>query len=102
MSPYILHRDVRFWPDPDQFDPDRFAPERKGSIQKFAYIPFSFGPRGCIGEQFAWTEGILLLATLAQRWRFRPTKGRPPQVRPVITLRPDRSIPVRVERRRPG
>lgn len=99
MSPYLIHRDARFWPDPERFNPDRFAPENKSQITKFSYIPFSFGIRGCIGEQFAWTEAILLLATLAQRWKLRLVDQKIPEVRPVITLRPEGSVGMRVEAR---
>jgi cytochrome P450 len=99
LSPYLLHRDPRFWNDPERFDPDRFGPEARAARHKFAYLPFSTGPRGCIGEQFAWTEGILVLATLARRWRFRRTTDAFPGVRPRITLRPDGPIPMRVEAR---
>lgn len=99
FSPYILHRDERFWPDPDKFDPDRFAPERKKERHKFAYLPFSTGVRGCIGEQFAWMEGLLLIATLAQKWKFSIVEKEPVGIKPVLTLHPDRIFPMRVEQR---
>ncbi|HUQ83213.1 MAG TPA: cytochrome P450, partial [Gemmatimonadaceae bacterium] len=63
---YVMHRDPRWFPDPERFDPQRFAPERQAERPKFAYFPFGGGPRVCIGEQFAWMEGIILLATIAQ------------------------------------
>lgn len=86
VSQWVTHRDARFWPDPDRFDPHRFTAEAKASRPKFAYFPFGGGSRVCIGESFAWMEGVLLLATIAQRWRFE-AKG---EVDPValITLRP--------------
>ena len=92
------HTDPRFWPDPERFDPDRFAPEAKAGRHKFAYLPFSAGRRGCIGEQFAWTEGVLALAAIARRWRIRPAGPLPSPVGSV-TLRPSGPIPVRAERR---
>ena len=98
LPPLWLHRDPRFWSDPERFDPDRWAPERKAARHKFAYLPFSAGRRGCIGEQFAWTEGVLILAALAQHWRLRPAGPLPPPVGSV-TLRPSGPIPVRAERR---
>ena len=99
MSPYLLHRDSRFWPDPEQFNPDRFSPENKGTIGKFAYLPFGSGVRGCIGEQFAWTEAILIMATLIQQWKFNLIEKNPVGIKPVLSLHPDRSFPVRLERR---
>jgi cytochrome P450 len=68
MSQFVTHRDPRFFPDPLRFDPERFTPEAKARRTKFAYFPFGAGFRQCIGESFAWMEGILLLATLAQKW----------------------------------
>lgn len=99
LSPYILHRDVRFWPDPDTFDPERFSPANKKQIGKFEYLPFSMGVRGCIGEQFAWMEGILVLATLAQRWKLRLTSTSTPAVVPSVTTRPDAPIMMKAIRR---
>ena len=87
MSPWLTHRDARWWPDPERFDPSRWTPEAEAAQPRFAYFPFGGGPRKCIGEGFAWTEGILVLAALARRWRFRaaaPQVGR----QPLITLRP--------------
>ena len=99
MSPYLLHRDGRFWPDPEQFDPDRFSPDRKSQSHKFAYLPFGTGVRGCIGEQFAWTEALLSIAVIAQRWKIRIVEKQPVGIKPVLTLHPDRAFPMRVEQR---
>ncbi|HEX9953239.1 MAG TPA: cytochrome P450 [Rubricoccaceae bacterium] len=87
FSPFFLHRDPRFWARPRVFNPDRFAPEARAARHKFAYIPFSAGRRGCIGEQFAWTEAVLVLATLARRWQLRPA-GPVPEPHGSVTLRP--------------
>ena len=75
MSPYVMHRHPRYYPDPERFDPERFTPEAKQERPKFAYFPFGGGPRVCIGERFAWMEGVLVLATIAQRWRFSLVPG---------------------------
>ncbi len=88
MSPYVVHRDPRYYPDSLRFDPERWRPEAKESRPKFAYFPFGGGNRLCIGEGFAWTEGILIIATLAQRWRPRLVPGHPVETKAMITLRP--------------
>ena len=88
MSQFVMHRDARWFPDPERFDPERFSPERQAERPKFAYFPFGGGPRVCIGEQFAWMEGILALATIAQRWRLSLVSGHPVALQPIITLRP--------------
>ena len=95
LSQYVTHRDPRFWPDPERFDPLRFTPEAKASRPKMAYFPFGAGPRICIGEGFAWMEGVLLLATLAQRWRFARGNDVDPQA--LITLRPKQQMRMRVQ-----
>ena len=84
VSQWIAHRDPRWWSDPDTFNPDRWSV--KSDRPKYAYFPFGGGSRICIGESFAWTEAILLLATIAQRWSFAPVTA--PTMEPRITLRP--------------
>ena len=84
VSQWIAHHDPRWWTAPDTFNPDRWA--EKSDRPKYAYFPFGGGSRICIGESFAWTEAILLLATIAQRWRFAPVSLPTPEAR--ITLRP--------------
>ncbi|HEV2764357.1 MAG TPA: cytochrome P450, partial [Pyrinomonadaceae bacterium] len=88
LSQYVVHRDPRFFPDPERFDPERWTPEAKSSRPAFSFFPFGGGPRRCIGESFAWTEGVLMLATIARRWRMRLVPGRPAETQPRITLRP--------------
>lgn len=93
----IVHRDRRWWPNPDTFDPERWhTPDE--TRPKFAYFPFGAGTRVCVGEQFAWMEGTLALATLARRWRVR-VPGPDPELEPIITLRPKGGMPAVVERR---
>jgi cytochrome P450 len=88
LSPYIVHRDPRLWPDPLRFDPERFTAEAKAARPRFAYFPFGAGARSCIGEPFAWMEGVLLLATIGQRWRLRLLPGHPVEPKALMTLRP--------------
>ena len=88
LSPYVTQRDARYFPDPQRFDPERWTPAAKEARHPFAYFPFGGGARRCIGEGFAWMEGTLLLATLAQRWRFTLDPKQIVATQPVITLRP--------------
>jgi cytochrome P450 len=99
MSQYIMHRDPRYHPDPERFDPDRWLPDAASARPKFSYFPFGGGTRICIGEQFAWMEGVLLLATIAQRWKFRYLGDAAPAIEPRITLRPRGGLRMRAESR---
>ncbi len=93
-SQWVLHRDPRFWPEPLTYRPGRWltaagrfdiaAPGQP----RGAYYPFGMGSRMCIGESFAWTEAVIILATLLRRWRPEPVPEWPVDVRPVVTLRP--------------
>ncbi len=96
---YTLHRDPTHWPDPERFAPERFAADAEPPVRKFTYLPFSAGVRGCIGEHFAWTECILVMAAFAQRWKLRPREHGPIGLHPGISLRPARSIEMQVIRR---
>jgi cytochrome P450 len=88
MSQWIVHRDPRHYPEPDRFDPDRWTPAFKAALPRFAYFPFGGGPRQCIGESFAWMELVLVLATIAQRWRFDLVPAHPVVPQAAVTLRP--------------
>lgn len=99
MSPYVVHRRPQFYPDPEKFDPERWTPEAIAARPKFSFFPFGGGPRVCIGEQFAWMEGILVIAAVAQRWRLRLVPGHPIGLRPQITLRPKFGMRMIAERR---
>jgi cytochrome P450 len=99
ISPYVTHRDPHIWPQPERFDPSRWTPEAMATRHKFAYCPFGGGVRKCIGESFAWMEGILVLATLAQHWKMRLAPGFTPALDPKVTLRPKGGMPMSVYRR---
>ena len=92
MSPYVMQRDPRYYPDADRFLPERWTPDFKAALPKFAYFPFGGGPRQCIGEPFARMELALLVATIAQRWRLRLVPDQSVVPRPLITLRPKHGI----------
>ncbi|HWR37824.1 MAG TPA: cytochrome P450 [Clostridia bacterium] len=96
MSQFVTHRDPRYYPKPLRFDPERFTPEAKAARPRFSYFPFGMGPRQCIGEAFAWMEGVLVLATFAQRWRLEHVEGHKVEPQPLFTLRPKNGMPMRV------
>jgi cytochrome P450 len=99
ISQYVMHRDSRFFHDPLRFDPERWSPEARDSRPQFSYFPFGGGVRRCIGEGFAWMEGILLLATLAQQWQMRLVPDHPVVIKPVMTLRSKYGMRMIVTRR---
>ncbi|HMV50353.1 MAG TPA: cytochrome P450 [Blastocatellia bacterium] len=99
MSQYVAHHNPKYFPDPERFDPERWTPEARESRPKFSYFPFGGGPRLCIGEHFAWMEGVLVMATLAQRWQMRLAPGHPVELEPIVTLRPKYGMRMRLERR---
>jgi len=101
MSQWIVHRDARHYVEPERFNPDRWTPEFKASLPRFAYFPFGGGPRQCIGESFAWMELVLLVATLAQQWRFELVPGHPVVPQAAVTLRPKYGMKMTVNARQP-
>ena len=92
MSQWIMHRDPRFFPSPEQFDPGRWFEEHTQRLPRFAYFPFGGGPRYCVGASFAMMEATLLLAAIAQRFRLRMVPGHKVVPVPSITLRPKYGI----------
>jgi cytochrome P450 len=94
-SQWITHRDPRYWHEPGTFRPERWTSGELAAQPKFAYFPFGGGTRVCIGEAFAWTELVLVLATIARRWRFEsPPGARTLAGQPSVTLRPSTAVPM--------
>jgi cytochrome P450 len=102
VSPYVVQRDARWFPDPDKFDPARWAPEGGDARPKFAYFPFGGGARVCIGERFAWMEGVIVLVAIAQKWRFRLEPGQQVEPMPLVTLRVKNGLRMLAEPRTAG
>jgi cytochrome P450 len=96
VSPYVLHRHPRYWPDPERFDPERFNPETAPARPPYAWFPFSGGPRLCIGRPFAVAETRLVLATIAQRFALSLVPGHPVEPEALVTLRPRHGMPMHI------
>jgi cytochrome P450 len=99
LCQYVMHRNPRYWPEPERFDPERFNESAKKERPKFSYFPFGGGARVCIGEAFAKMEGILVLASIAQRFQLTLVSGQTIVPEPTMTLRPKNGIWMRVKHR---
>jgi cytochrome P450 len=109
VAPWLIHRHRLLWAQPDAFVPERWAssaadeslgsvPPARGAMRN-AYLPFGMGPRVCIGAAFALQEATLILATLAQHWRFEPVAGHVPQPVGRLTIRSENGIRLRLFKR---
>ncbi|MBZ0288893.1 MAG: cytochrome P450, partial [Anaerolineae bacterium] len=94
MSFHALHRDARWWDEPERFQPERFQPENEKKLHKYAYLPFGAGPRVCIGNAFAMMEAKLVLATIAQHFEWSLVPGYPVIAERMFTLRPKNGVRV--------
>jgi cytochrome P450 len=99
MSPWVVHRDARWFSDPLKFAPERWKARDIESRPKFSYFPFGGGARVCMGERFAWMEGVLVIAAFAPRWRLRMAPGQRVDTEARITLRPKYPMRMIVEQR---
>ena len=99
IIPWIIHRHRSHWERPDRFEPERFSPEAISARDRMAYLPFGFGPRICIGAAFAMTEAVLILATLARRFRMRLAPGCRVEPQALFTLRAKHGIHMKLEAR---
>ena len=100
VSPYVMQRDPRWFPGPERFDPERWTTEARDARPKFSYFPFGGGARVCIGERFAWMEGVLMIAAIAQKWKLKLTPDQRVEPLPLITLRTKYGMRMIVEPRR--
>jgi cytochrome P450 len=98
MSQWVMHRDPRFFEDPLEFKPSRWTEELERTLPRFAYFPFGGGPRNCVGQNFAVSEAVLILAEVCRRYTFSPTEGFELALWPNITLRPRDGIPLATAR----
>jgi cytochrome P450 len=101
LSQWVVHRDERYYPDALKFDPGRWTPDQIAARPKMTYFPFGAGPRICIAEPFAWMEGTLLLAAIAQKWDMRLEPGFAVELLAQITLRPKHGMQMMLKQRVP-
>ena len=99
VSQFLMHRDARYFPEPERFDPERWRPEAIAARPRFSYFPFGGGGLQCIGEGFAWTQAMLVIGTLASRWQMRLAPGPPIELEPQLTLGSKYGMPMKLERR---
>jgi cytochrome P450 len=100
LSQWLVHRHPTFWENPDAFEPERFSAERAAERPRYSYFPFGGGPRMCIGNQFAFTEAQIVLATVAQKYRLRVPPDHRIELQPLVTLRPRYGVKVILQPRR--
>jgi cytochrome P450 len=96
ISPWVLHRHELLWDDPDAFRPERFLPDKRKAIDRYAYIPFSAGPRVCIGAAFAMQEAMIALATVLRAAEVEAVSTVEPRPTHQITLRSRTPIHLRL------
>jgi cytochrome P450 len=92
VSPFVIHRNPRYWPDPERLDPMRFSPEQQENRPKFAYIPFAGGPRNCIGQNFAMMEMQIVITMMLQAFRTSLAPQPPIEREAILSIRPKDGI----------
>ena len=100
MCQYVMHHDPRYYEKPEEFNPDRWTDDFKTRLPRFSYFPFGGGIRGCIGESFAWMEGVLIIATIAQEWSMHLVPSQRIKLDPAITLRSKYGMKMKLSQRR--
>lgn len=99
ISQWVMHRDPRFFDEPEEFRPERWAGALTAALPRFVYFPFGGGARACIGGSFAMTQTILALAAVAQQFKMKLAPGGRPAPNPALTLRPEGGVRVVLSRR---
>ncbi len=99
VNVYSAHHDARYYVEPERFDPHRWTREMKEQLPRYAYCAFGGGPHACMGEGFAWTEAVLVMAILGQRWKARVAPGHVITMNPLVNLRPKNGMPMVLTRR---
>ncbi|MDH5394892.1 MAG: cytochrome P450, partial [Gammaproteobacteria bacterium] len=99
FAPYYLHRHPGFWDEAEKFKPDRFAPDEVKKRHKFAFIPFSAGPRRCIGDYFSIVEMQIHLGTMAQKFKLEFINENPVELDPQVNLRSKHNIMMKLTKR---
>jgi cytochrome P450 len=97
ISPYLLHRKERIFPEPDRFDPERFAPDREAEIPRLAFLPFGAGQRACIGARLAMLQAGIVIATIASRFRLTLPPGYEAEPDVQLSIRPKGGLQMRIE-----
>jgi cytochrome P450 len=100
MCQYVMHHDPRYYEKPEEFNPDRWTDDFKTRLPRFSYFPFGGGIRGCIGEPFAWMEGVLIIATIAQEWSMHLVPSQRIKLDPAITLRSKYGMKMKLSQRK--
>ncbi|MDN3671439.1 cytochrome P450 [Echinicola jeungdonensis] len=100
MSPYLIHHDSRFHKDPMKFNPQSWAPSTNRQKSKYEYFPFSEGPRSCIGQHYAWLEGVMVIASISQFWRLKLVPDQVVEMAQLLNLRPKNGILMQLEKRK--
>ena len=100
IAPWVIHRHEKLWDEPDAFRPERFLPENRKSIDRYAWLPFSSGPRICIGAAFAMQEAVIALAEILKAAEVEAIT--PIEPRPIhqVTLRSQRTLRLRLRARK--
>ncbi|HKR73192.1 MAG TPA: cytochrome P450 [Candidatus Nitrosocosmicus sp.] len=99
MSQYVMHRNPKYYDNPEVFNPDRWTDEFKRQLPRFSYFPFGGGLRGCIGEPFAWQEGIMLITTISSYWKMNLHPDQKVKIDHGATLNPKNGIKMILEAR---